>query len=268
MGDISIPDTALTIDTLLALDNLLEQNWSSTRDQRDASGMFEAANMGVVLMCGFSSGLRGKEMGHIRLRKSILLTMQGLQHPRSKHVVLALEGRFKGQGMRKKHKIPLVLTTASGIPNFNWLMRLFNRYETHVVSFGPLIRTTPVQTTPAQMKHLDVWFHKYLLQLQVMHPALIPEQVDVINKYSVWRSLRGGSTLQAHNKKVPKEVIELNNCWRMEESAGNKAAQGSGMLEVYTDVMAALEKPCCNTQPCCNHHGKVDNPVIAALIVT
>ncbi|KAL7561683.1 hypothetical protein ACA910_016448 [Epithemia clementina (nom. ined.)] len=241
MGDVSIPDTALPIDTLLALDNLLEQNWSSTRDHRNASGMFEAATMGVVLMCGFSSGLRGEEMGHIRLRKSILLTTQGLQHPRSKHVVLALEGRFKSQGMRKKHKIPLVLTTASGIPNFKWQMRLFDRYKTHVVSFSPLIWTTPVQTMPAQMKHLDVWFHKYLLQLQVMHPALIPEQVDVINKYSVWQSLRRGSTLQARNKKVPKEVIELNNRWRTEASVGNRAAQGSGMLEVYTDVMVALE---------------------------
>ncbi|KAL7579541.1 hypothetical protein ACA910_007916 [Epithemia clementina (nom. ined.)] len=241
MGNVSIPDTALTIDTLLALDNLLEQNWSSTRDQRDAPGMFEAVTMEVVLMCGFSSGLRGEELGHIRLRKSILLTMQGLQHPRSKHVALALEGRFKGQGTNKKKKNPLVLTTASGIPNVKWLMRLFNRYKTHAVSFGPLIRTTPAQTTPAQIKHLDVWFHKYLLQLQVMHPALIPEQVDVINKYSVRRSLQRGYTSQARNKKVPKEVIELNNRWCTEKSAGDRAARGSGMLKVYTDVMAALE---------------------------
>ncbi|KAL7559003.1 hypothetical protein ACA910_010881 [Epithemia clementina (nom. ined.)] len=74
-----------------------------------------------------------------------------------------------------------------------------------------------------------------------MHPALIPEQVDVINKYSVRRLLQRGSTSQARNKNVPKEVIELNNRWRTEESAGNQAARGSGMLEVYTDVMADLE---------------------------
>ncbi|KAL7569763.1 hypothetical protein ACA910_005706 [Epithemia clementina (nom. ined.)] len=105
----------------------------------------------------------------------------------------------------------------------------------------PLIRVYPTQDTSARIKHIDVWLHKYLLLLQTEQPQLIPENTNVINKYSARRSLRRGSTTQARNKGVPCDIIKLNNRWRSEENAGHRLAQGSGMLEVYTNVLAALK---------------------------
>ncbi|KAL7561474.1 hypothetical protein ACA910_010988 [Epithemia clementina (nom. ined.)] len=167
--------------------------------------------------------------------------MQGLMHPRKPHIVLALEGRFKGQVGRKKHKVPLVPITRSGIQNQTWFIRLCKEYEYHDITFGPLLRATPEVQNAAQVKHLDNWFHKYLLDLQALCKDLILDTMDVINLYSVKRSLRWGSTTQARNLCIPRDIMNLNNQWRFEDSKGFKTGAPGEMLEVYTDKLAAIE---------------------------
>ncbi|KAL7559583.1 hypothetical protein ACA910_006989 [Epithemia clementina (nom. ined.)] len=180
MGDVKVQDMALTIDVLIGLQELLEECWRQAQGDNNRNLLFEIATVGAVVTTGFSSALRGEELGHIRLQESILWTTQGLQHPQKKHVVLALEGRFKGQVAWKKHKIPLVCTTASGIKNQQWLVRLMERCEAPGVTFGPLFRVN-ADSRPASIKHLDIAFHKYMLLLQLQNPNLIPETTDVVN---------------------------------------------------------------------------------------
>ncbi|KAL7580630.1 hypothetical protein ACA910_002146 [Epithemia clementina (nom. ined.)] len=84
-------------------------------------------------------------------------------------------------------------------------------------------------------------FHKGLLSLQKRHPHQFGEGFDVVNKYSAQQSLRRGLTAQVRNVKVPKDVIVLNNQWRSEESLGHRFAGRGEMLELYTDVLAALD---------------------------
>ncbi|KAL7570263.1 hypothetical protein ACA910_020685 [Epithemia clementina (nom. ined.)] len=74
-----------------------------------------------------------------------------------------------------------------------------------------------------------------------MQPAIIPATTDVLNGYSVRQSLRRGSTMQARNKKVPKDVVDLNNRWRADDAAGNHEACGFTMLETFTDVLVTIE---------------------------
>ncbi|KAL7575068.1 hypothetical protein ACA910_000439 [Epithemia clementina (nom. ined.)] len=109
------------------------------------------------------------------------------------------------------------------------------------MAFSPLIRAQVDDQSSASIKQMDMLFHKYLLYLQEQRSGLIPESTNVINAYSVPRFLRSGSTSQARNMKVPKEVINLNDRWRSEESSGNRFAGRSDMLELYTDVLAAIE---------------------------
>jgi hypothetical protein len=59
--------------------------------------------------------------------------------------------------------------------------------------------------------------------------------------YSLRRSLRRGSTAQARNVGVPKDIILLNNRWRSSEKARNKQAMPGEMIEYYTDVVVAIE---------------------------
>jgi hypothetical protein len=94
---------------------------------------------------------------------------------------------------------------------------------------------------PAKVKELDVLFHRYLLMVQESFPALIPASTDVPAVFSVKRSLRRGSTAQARNKGVPKDVIMLNNRWRSDEASKGYASVPGEIMELYTDVVVAVE---------------------------
>jgi hypothetical protein len=203
--------------------------------------LFSLATIGCAATNGFSAGLRGEEIGHVRLHETIMYTTRGLVHPRKAHVLLALEGRFKGQISRKKHKIPLVPITASGIKNQLWLFRLIDEHEVRGNTVGPIFRKSPFSDDAIQIKHLDVLFHKYLLIVQATRPDLIPESVDVVSDYSIRRSIRRGSTSQARNQKIPRDIINLNNRWRADDQAGSRVAAPGEMMENYTDVVAAVE---------------------------
>ena len=62
----------------------------------------------------------------------------------------------------------------------------------------------------------------------------------VIDDYQLKRSLRRGSTIEATNKKVPGESIDLMNRWRKRELAQG-AEPGLAMRQVYTQTILALE---------------------------
>ena len=241
MGDVKIQDVTVSIELLLALQTLLEQGWrlEGERSPGFSKRKFETALLGAVLTLGFSSGLRGEELGHIRLSESRLCTELGLKHPTKAHVVLALQGRFKNTAVYRRHKIPLVLVTKSGIRNADWMIRLLDLYSVVGIEEGPLIRMDPRHDQAASICEIDILWHKRLHMLQVVHPSLIPDLSETGATFSVRRSLRRGSTTQARNQKVPKDVVKLNNRWRSEDQAGNRVAQ-SEMIEVYTDVVAAL----------------------------
>ncbi|KAL7563498.1 hypothetical protein ACA910_008798 [Epithemia clementina (nom. ined.)] len=211
MGDVKVQDTAITVDVLLGLQVLLESSWKEAEEARDANTVFELATLGAIVTSGFSAGLHGEEIGHIRLNETIVLTTQGLKQNRRPHIVLGLEARFKGQVARKKHCIPLVRETKLGIQNQTWLLRLLKCYKRQNILFGPLICFTTKDQTPASIWQMHMIFHKCLLSLQERQPHLFGKGFDVVNKYSVHCSLRRGSTAQARNAKVPKDVILVNN---------------------------------------------------------
>ena len=240
MGDVKLQDPALSIDVLLALQELLKIKLESAKEARDEKEQFQICVLGAVLTLGFSSGLRGEELGHVRLNDTLIHTVQGLKHPKRRHVLLALEGRFKGVNVRQKHKIPLVPVTASGISNVTWLVELLLQYEAAGTTVGPLFRHHPTSERAITIRQLDVWLHSAMTDLQDQRPDLLGENTEDITKFSVRRSIRRGSTTQARNKKIPKNVVDLNNRWRTQESAGARFAHAN-MIDLYTDVVAALE---------------------------
>ena len=240
MGDVRIPDKALSIDILLALQDVLEEHWTQAKTVGDNETQFEVATLGTALTSSFSTSLRGEELGHARLRDTRILTEQGVSHPRKPHVVLGLQGRFKGTIGRKKHRMPLAPTTASGISNQRWLLRLLASYEKGSIFQGPLFRSFIEGARPATVKELDVLLHRFLLLVQERRVDLIPATVDVTRDYSMRRSPRRGSTSQARNRKVPEDIINLINRWRKEERARHRDATHV-MMEHYTDVIVAVE---------------------------
>jgi hypothetical protein len=241
LGDVIIQDQALSIDELLAMQEVLEIAWNSASTTGDQDTLFEVATIGAAVTTGYGSGLRGEELSHGRLQPTMLYSQIGLNHPRKPHVLLSLLGRFKGVIGRKRHQIPLVPVTRSGIKIRLWLSRLLQCYATRNITGGPLFRAKPNASVAARTKDLDVLFHRYLTMVQLKFPALIGPEVDVATVYSLRRSLRRGSTAQARNRNVPKDIILLNNRWRSEEASRNRQALPGEMIEYYTDVVVAVE---------------------------
>ena len=240
MGDVKIQDAAMSVDVLLVLGEILERRYQDAEQNQDQKLVFELANAGAALMIGFSSALRGEELGHARLFETRELTKQGHMHPTRPHVLIALEGRFKGMIARQKHKIPLAERTNSGVHNRKWLVRLLRAYDRRQVTQGPLFQPKPNSERSSTIQQLDVWLHDLLVECQKEREDLLGNDLDSLGTYSFRRSLRRGSTTQARNKRVPKDVIVLNNRWRSQEQARGRFAQAD-MIDLYTDVVAALE---------------------------
>ena len=241
MGDVVIRDRALTIDEVAGLMTVLELHWAESAG--NLSLRFEVALMGTVITTGFSTAVRGEELGHCLLYETAMDTNLGLAHVRRPHVMLALEGRFKGVQGRKQHRFPLVPESASGVlKNEVWLVRLMREYIlVHKVALtGPLFRLTPESIRAASIIELDVLFHRYLREVQQVMTGVIDPSVPVERDYSLRRSLRRGSNTHARNRDIPVDVIEANNRWRKHERAGNREPSLS-MVDTYTDVVAGLE---------------------------
>jgi hypothetical protein len=60
MGDVWIPDRALTIRELLCAQTLLEDNWMVFKD--DKEGRLRTALTAVLMINGFAAALRGEEI--------------------------------------------------------------------------------------------------------------------------------------------------------------------------------------------------------------
>ena len=78
---------------------------------------------------------------------------------------------------------------------------------------GPMFRSVGKTgvVKKATVGDLDLLLHDILRQVQVRYLGILPASVKVEDEYSARRSLRRGSTSEAQNVQVPKEVIEANN---------------------------------------------------------
>ena len=74
MGDVKIQDTAISIDVLLALQQVMEEHWAEAWWGKDLDMLFSLATIAAAVVTGFSAGLRGEEIGHVRLHESVILS--------------------------------------------------------------------------------------------------------------------------------------------------------------------------------------------------
>lgn len=86
---------------------------------------------------------------------------------------------------------------------------------------------------------LDTLFRDILRQVQIRFRATLPAHVKIDDDSSVRRSLRRGSTSDAHNQHVPKEVIKANYRWRKHMRSRN-VLPSMDMVERYSDAKATV----------------------------
>jgi hypothetical protein len=139
MGDIWIPDWALTIWELHCCQTLLENDWELF--EGDAHGKLKTALAAVSLIGGFVMALRGEEIVRMDLgfiRKHWNESMEHLDVPQ---VPLMLAGRFKLEVGEKLFCQPLALESKSGLKIQLWMFQLIEAYDALKIVDGPVFCT-------------------------------------------------------------------------------------------------------------------------------
>ena len=102
MGDLWIPDRALTIEQLLAAQDILEDEWSNL-SPRDEGKKYRIAATGCLITVGFSAALRGEELPKLDVEDIMRRWHGAVEHPSHQHCPIGLRGRFKRVTGEKSH---------------------------------------------------------------------------------------------------------------------------------------------------------------------
>ena len=118
MGDVWIPDCPLTMEELLCVQSLLEEDWQLC-GLSDNKRRLKVALTGVSLTLGFAAGLRGEEIPRIELGL-IRKHWREAQECATPHVLLAMAGWFKKHVGENQYFQPLANVTVSGVNIQKW----------------------------------------------------------------------------------------------------------------------------------------------------
>jgi len=213
MGDVWIPDRALTLDEVLHMLLILEEDWATMAN--DDVGRLQCALLACAILGTFGNGLRGEELIRTELGEIRKYWEESLGHPTTPHVPWVMSGRFKQVVGEKLYFQPMAIRSKSGLEYKRWLERMIYSYKQFGVTTGPVFRVAGGKTgSPVRRSSvgdLDPPFHDLLKRVQERFPNVIHESVNVEDEYSLRRSGRRGSTLNALNHEVPKEGATIQN---------------------------------------------------------
>eukprot|EP00536_Pseudo-nitzschia_multiseries_P008949 jgi/Psemu1/66766/estExt_Genemark1.C_2380032 len=167
-----------------------------------------------LFISGIYGDLRGEELNRVDLGGIRKCWNESLRAFGDKwHVPLVLSRTFKREVGLKLYKQLLTCVTKRNIDICLWFSQALKAYKDEGTFTGPLFGNRRT-------------------------PQLFRENIDVTGAFNTYRSLRRGSTAEAQNAKIPKEVIEANNRWR-KFAQRNSGAVGLSMMDRYLDAKAS-----------------------------
>ena len=193
---------------------------------------------GSFLLLGFVLSLRGPEGFMIEAHGLISHLHFGLgeecrEDDEIPFVVIPLLGRFKNEEGERWHLMMSVSETKSGFKVREWVERLASVLVKEGHTSGPAFCHPDGKCLRAF--EIDEEFHKQLEKIQISHPMLIEPKLDVTEWFSIFRSLRKGSTARADELDISNTVTNLHNRWRTTEFLKGGRTSRS-MREYYTSL--------------------------------
>jgi hypothetical protein len=177
-----------------------------------SEGRRKTASTACMFIAGVFAALQGEEIvradvGAIRKHWAKAVSWKGAEH-----IPLMLAGRFKRETGEKLFCQPLAAMSKLGVNIRQWFHRALITMELAGSVSGPFFKGS--QGKRASTAELGVMLHGTLERVQKKWASVIPDDVVVKDKYSVYRSLRRGATAEAQNAQIPTSVIKANNRWR------------------------------------------------------
>jgi hypothetical protein len=166
----------------------------------------------------------------LRSPEGLMTDLEGLirfENSSDEFVIIPLKGQVKGESHTRQHLLHSVNVTDSGIEVRAWIRRLLMVHRVRGRTSGPAFidPTTSIQSTTSDMNDS---FLELLTDLFDSHRGLfgvdIESNVDISEKYHVFRSFRRGSESQAVAKRVAEADRYIVNRWKKKEAAGTKKA--------------------------------------------
>jgi len=188
----------------------------------------------TYLLFGFVLALRGNEGFMVEAGGLVDHKDHGTEESEeTPYCVIPLLGRFKNEEGERWHLMLAASETKSGFKVRCWLERLVDILRRERKFAGPAF--CYVSGRAVRSSEMDGEFHMQLERVQENHPDLIQPSVMVSEAFSVYRSLRRGSTSRAGELAIPETVVNLHNRWR-EVEAGGGHIQTRNMRANYTDL--------------------------------
>ncbi len=198
------------------------------------------AMCGGAFVCLYAGALRGGEVFLVEGKELCKRINDGKHDSRGSHVYVPLMGRFKHEtGERNLMFAFMSVTDNSKLPIRRWLERvvfiLVNEGKGNAV--GPAF-CDPSGFSIVGWK-LNQELHRQLESIREGNPDLIDRDVDIEEKFSIFRSFRRGATTRAKEMGVQDSTISMNNRWRKSQSSAGGLPR-LPMSDLYTEIQQAL----------------------------
>jgi hypothetical protein len=231
VGEVRHQDEPVTIDVLLAIEDILEKEWR--RSDRPQTRR-RVAEMGAWFILGFCSGVRGEEMLLMEFAGTSK-SLEFMNDPECPHFIATISGRTKGNQLSgAKFGIPIAATTErSHLQPGKWISRLCKIWEDGRETTGRLFRR---HLNPSRLSEFEFDFYKLLREVQATTPHIKHDMV-VESEYGILRSLRRGMTAHARNMTISRDDLEPFNRWRQEMSSQTGFGR-LDMMETYSQLNA------------------------------
>ena len=235
MGIVKIQNEPLTSAIYHALDCIATEEWrlAVTEERRR-----EVEDVMCFVTFGFCNGLRGEEVPLVSL-KGLLHFWDETANADRPFIMTTLYGKFKGEVDHRWHCLPIPDQTRTNVPARKWIsIGLDRRVRLEGRRTGPFFRRP--NGRKGKLSDYNEEFRHMIGQVKQRYPKLILEDADP-DLFSLWRSMRRGSTLETTGR-VPDEIVKLYNRWRSVEHSKAGAPAGLSMHQVYLHVRASLPK--------------------------
>ena len=234
MGKQTQTDLGLDVRVLKVILNNLKEDIQG--EEGNYQRVRELLMTGTLLLVGFVLALRGNECLMVDAGGLISHVEQG-REAKEGHVVIPLLGRFKNEDGSRLHLMVAVNVTRSGLEVRAWIEYWIQLLLREDRVSGPAFCKPNGELI--SMRDIECEFHNQLERIQIELPSLIESSIVVREKYSIFRSLRRGSTARAVDVKVPVASIDLHNRWRSRERQKGQRS-GTSMRDYYTDLALVL----------------------------